>query len=147
MINLKVSPAYKAKVDTDLLVKTAQYAIDCVLGLMVDVSIAIVSDRKIQQLNKRFRRIDAPTDVLSFSSDAVDPITDVPYLGDIVISLPSAQRNALNSGHPLMDEMQLLIVHGILHLDGYDHDTKKNKDSMWKLQEKILTNLGIHVEV
>ena len=147
MINLKVSPAYKAKVDTDLLVKTAQYAIDCVLGLPVDVSIAIVGDRKIQQLNKRFRQIDAPTDVLSFSSDAVDPSTGVPYLGDIVISLPSAQRNALNSGHPLMDEMQLLIVHGILHLDGYDHDTKKNKDSMWKLQEKILTNLGIHIEV
>jgi probable rRNA maturation factor len=147
MVNLKVSPAYQVKVDTNLLVKTAKYAIDRVFGHPVDVSIAIVGDRKIQQLNKQYRQIDAPTDVLSFSSDAVDPISGAPYLGDIIISLPSAQRNALNSGHPLMDEMQLLIVHGILHLDGYDHDTKKNKDSMWKLQEKLLTNLGVHIEV
>jgi len=147
MINLKVSPAYKAKVDADLLVKTAQYAADRLLRHPVDISIAIVGDRKIQQLNKQFRQLDTPTDVLSFSSDAIDPSTEVPYLGDIVISLPSARSNALKSGHSLDDEMQLLIVHGVLHLNGYDHDTKKNKDRMWKLQDEILTGLGIHIEV
>jgi len=98
-------------------------------------------------LNKQYRQIDAPTDVLSFSSDAIDPGTGVPYLGDIIISLPSAQRNASNSGHALSDEMQLLIVHGVLHLYGYDHDTKRNKDSMWKLQGEILAGQGVHIEV
>ena len=147
MINLKVAPAYKARVDEDLLVKTAQYAIDRVLDHPVDVSIAIVGDLKIRQLNKQYRQIDAPTDVLSFSSDAIDPGTGVPYLGDIIISLPSAQRNASNSGHALSDEMQLLIVHGVLHLYGYDHDTKRNKDSMWKLQGEILAGQGVHIEV
>jgi probable rRNA maturation factor len=147
MINLKISPTYRARVDGALLVKTAQYAVDQVTKHPVDVSIAIVGDRKIQQLNKQFRQIDAPTDVLSFSSDAVDPTTGVPYLGDIIISLPSAQRNASQSSHGLENEMQLLIVHGVLHLNGYDHDTKKNKDRMWALQTKILSGLDVYVEI
>jgi len=110
-----------------------------------DLSIVIGNDALLHQLNLKFRQVDSPTDVLSFPSGEVDPDTSDLYLGDIVISLPRAQEQASNEGHPLVDELQLLVVHGTLHLLGYDHLEIKDKNIMQAAQDNILTQLGLNL--
>ena len=80
------------------------------------MTIAIVPDGRVQQLNRRYRRRDAATDVLSFSSDEPD------YLGDVVIASGVARRQARQAGHSLQHELRVLALHGLLHLLGYDHE-------------------------
>jgi probable rRNA maturation factor len=87
------------------------------LGLYGEVNVRIASDRELQQLNRRFRRKNKPTDVLSFPSD-------MPKLaGDIAISADIATSNAADMGHSKQTELKILILHGLLHLAGYDHET------------------------
>ena len=89
------------------------------------LTILFSDDLHIQRLNREFRNKDKPTDVLSFPGG--DPIPGMPepgrYLGDIIISVPTASRQANESGHSLEAELQLLVIHGVLHLLGYDHET------------------------
>ena len=80
------------------------------------MTIAIVPDGRVQQLNRRYRRLDAPTDVLSFPSD------ERGYLGDVVIAAGVARRQAKQAGHSLQHELRVLALHGLLHLLGYDHE-------------------------
>ncbi|HRQ31500.1 MAG TPA: rRNA maturation RNase YbeY, partial [Anaerolineales bacterium] len=87
--------------------------------------------------------IDSPTDVLSFPASESDPDTGSPYLGDILISIPRAKAQAKIAGHALELEIQLLIVHGVLHLLGHDHAQPKEKAKMWKAQKEILESLGL----
>lgn len=110
-----------------------------------DVSIVIDNDAKLQELNSQFLGIDAPTDVLSFPSDEIDPDSGVPYLGDIILSKPRAQLQADEAGHTLEAEIQLLIVHGMLHLLGYDHVEEEDKREMWAHQKEILTELDVRL--
>ncbi|MBN2044117.1 MAG: rRNA maturation RNase YbeY [Anaerolineales bacterium] len=110
------------------------------------LSLRITTDEEIQQLNKKYLGKDAPTDVLSFPISFEDPETGAPYLGDIVISLPTATRQAESSGHAASEEIKLLLVHGILHLLGYDHTTPEDKSQMWALQNQILTQLDIQAK-
>ena len=86
-----------------------------------ELTLSFVDDPEIRELNKTYRRKDKPTDVLSFplgekGSDGLF------YLGDIVISIPRAREQAAEIGHPLERELEILTVHGFLHLLGYDHD-------------------------
>ena len=81
-----------------------------------DLSVAIVSDRRMRALNRQFRGKDAVTDVLSFPSD------DRGFMGDIVIAAGVAKRQAKDAGHSLPTELKVLALHGLLHLLGYDHD-------------------------
>lgn len=83
------------------------------------VSLALVSDRAIRRLNRRFARKDAVTDVLSFPVGG--PGVGVPFLGDIVIATGVARRQAREVGHSFGDEVKVLALHGLLHLLGYDH--------------------------
>lgn len=108
-----------------------------------ELSIVIDNDASLQDLNSQFLGIDAPTDVLSFPSDEVDPDSGVAYLGDIIISLPRAKTQAADAGHSYEAEVQLLIVHGTLHLLGYDHAEPDEKQEMWEHQKKILTHLNV----
>lgn len=108
-----------------------------------DVSIIFTNNTEIHNLNRDFRDVDAPTDVLSFPSDEVDPDSGIRYLGDIVISVEKAATQAKIAGKPLFDEISMLIVHGCLHLAGFDHSSDEQRDEMKKLQESILANLGI----
>lgn len=110
------------------------------------ISLKITGDEEIQALNRDYLGKDAPTDVLSFPVTFNDPETGRPYLGDIIISLPTARRQAEAAGHAVGDEIQLLLVHGMLHLLGYDHTTPEEKAAMWTLQDKILTDLGIQAK-
>jgi probable rRNA maturation factor len=113
----------------------------------VDLSIVIEDDAVLKELNKQYRGIDSTTDVLSFSANEIDPSTGVTYLGDIIISLEQAQRQAEKSGHALLAELQLLAVHGTLHLLGHDHAEDEEKEAMWASQKQILTSLGVELAV
>jgi len=111
------------------------------------MTIVISDDEKLQHLNQQFLGIDQTTDVLSFPSGDIDPDTGGKYLGDILISFPQAQRQADAAGHSLSDELQLLVVHGCLHLLGFDHDNEDNKKIMWAAQNEILNLLGVNFEL
>lgn len=111
----------------------------------VDLSILIESDSALQKLNKLYRGFDQPTDVLSFESNEINPETGRLSLGDIVISFPTAQKQSLEAGHPVENEIIMLLIHGILHLSGYDHDTKEGKQKMWQKQQSILDSLGVKI--
>lgn len=112
-----------------------------------DLSVVIEDDNLLKDLNKRYRDIDDTTDVLSFEANEIEPSTGVLYLGDIIISLPQAQRQAEKSGHPLIAELQLLTVHGTLHLLGHDHSEEDEKNTMFSAQKEILQSLGVELAV
>src|SRR5512143_1271181 len=104
----------------------------------IDLSIILADDARLHELNLNYLGVDAPTDVLSFPASETDPETGAHYIGDILISIPRAQAQADAAGHSLESEVQLLVVHGVLHLIGYDHAQAKEKARMWKAQAEIL---------
>jgi probable rRNA maturation factor len=113
-----------------------------------EVSVVLADDEYIHQLNRQYRGKDCPTDVLSFAlNEGEEPeILDEPeeiLLGDIIISLETATRQAKEYGHSLERELAYLTVHGILHLLGYDHMTEDEKKEMRQEEEHILSFLGI----
>jgi probable rRNA maturation factor len=114
------------------------------------VSVVITNNDTVQHLNRNYRGIDAPTDVLSF-----DNIPDPNFLGeeisqhlgDIVIAYPVAEKQAIAGGHSVGEEVQLLTVHGALHLLGFDHDTSDNRQEMWTAQGRVMAELDLaHVQ-
>lgn len=108
-----------------------------------DLSIVLTDNEHLQELNLNYLGIDAPTDVLSFPASETDPESGARYIGDILISIPRAQSQAEAAGHPLEAEVQLLVVHGVLHLLGHDHAEPEEKARMWKAQAEILNSLGL----
>ncbi|GAB4500321.1 MAG: rRNA maturation RNase YbeY [Anaerolineales bacterium] len=108
-----------------------------------DLSILLADDPTLHELNLQFMGVDAPTDVLSFPADEIDPETNRPYLGDIAISYARAFAQAQAGGHSVAHELQLLTVHGVLHLLGYDHAEPEEKARMWQAQSHILAALGV----
>lgn len=97
-----------------------------------DVTLYITTDPEIRLLNRKFHATNAPTDVLSF------PSNDRSYLGDIVISYDRARAQAREASRHVADELELLAVHGVLHLAGYDDAKPRARARMWKRQEEIL---------
>jgi probable rRNA maturation factor len=126
--------------ESTILITLAQHAIPSAA-----LTLLLTDDKRMRQLNQDFRGIDKSTDVLSFpGGDPLPTIGDmIPYLGDIAISIPVARNQARTSGHTLIAELQLLAVHGVLHLLGYDHVLPKDKVRMWSAQEKMLNLLGL----
>lgn len=112
-----------------------------------EVSLLLTDDEGIQRLNKKYRDIDAPTDVLAFSQiEKLNSLTDLNnkgefLLGDIVISVETAQRQATELGHSLLYELTLLSIHGFLHLLGFDHDYEKKNDKMKSLEKEIINSV------
>ena len=103
-------------------------------------SVCLVSDRAIRRYNREYRHLDKPTDVLSF------PVQDDPeYLGDIVISVETAQENAARYRLKLNDEIKILALHGVLHLMGYDHESDRGEMSrverLWSSRMGLATGL------
>jgi probable rRNA maturation factor len=108
-----------------------------------ELTIVLTDDARLRELNRDYLGIDAPTDVLSFPASETDPATGARYIGDILISIPRAQTQADAAGHALESEVQLLAVHGVLHLLGHDHGEEEEKARMWKAQAEILESLGL----
>lgn len=107
--------------------------------------LTLTGDEHLREYNRRYRGLDEPTDVLAFA--AQEPPKDQRFqappgtehwLGDIVISLPRARRQAREAGHPVDDEVRLLAVHGFLHLLGYDHAEPAEETTMTALANRIL---------
>lgn len=133
-------------IDRVLLQRAAGEVMDYLGGDMdVDITIILTDDAQIHELNKQYRGIDAPTDVLSFPSGDTDPDSNRLYLGDVVISYPRAQAQAEAGDHPVEAELQLLVVHGVLHLSGYDHVEEQGKTRMSAAQAEILVRLGCEI--
>ena len=110
-----------------------------------ELTLAFTDDESIQELNRQFAGINRPTDVLSFPNWDTDIETGRNYYGDVVISIPFAERQAKEAGHPLRDELTLLITHGVLHLLGFEHEEEDDRHKMWSIQDEILTQLGISI--
>jgi len=121
----------------------------------VEVSISFVDNKEIQKLNREFRNIDAPTDVLSFPMLEYEEISDdeafseedyieaeIP-LGDIVISTEKVIEQSKEYGHSQERELAFLLVHGMLHLLGYDHMNEEDERIMFQKQEEILNVLNL----
>ena len=147
MINIVIREEYEGLVDSVILEKTAkEVLVQAKRDGEIEVTIAIEDNSRLHELNRQFLGIDAPTDVLSFPSEETDPDTGNEYLGDIIISLPIASMQAEAAGHPLQNELQLLVVHGMLHLLGYDHASAEMKTVMWAMQSQILNDLSVQIK-
>ena len=109
------------------------------------VSFVFVDNKKIREINKKYRGIDRETDVISFAfmDEDINPDTDYTNYGEIYISLEKTLSQSLEYGHSFDRELCFLTVHGLLHLLGYDHMTKEDEKVMFSLQDKILNKLGI----
>jgi len=117
-----------------------------------ELSLRLTSDREIQALNAQYRHQDNPTDVLAFAAlEAEYPHTDelhssLPlYLGDIVISVNTAQNQATAQGHPLVTELMWLASHGLLHLLGWDHPDDETLAQMLAQQKALLNTVGLSI--
>ena len=113
------------------------------VSLDSELTILLTDDARLHELNRDYLGVDAPTDVLSFPASETDPETGARYIGDILISVPRARAQADAAGHLPETEVQLLVVHGVLHLLGHDHAGIKEKAHMWKAQAEILERLGL----
>lgn len=168
--------AVLAAVDWDRLAQTLERAVATTLATQHrangELTVVLTGDDYVRDLNRTYRAIDAPTDVLSFGADDDTPAADFQaesfgdedisgahsaprfviadeaaetvanYLGDIIIAVPYSARQAQRYDNSLTDELCLLAVHGTLHLLGFDHATPDDEAAMWALQDQILHQLG-----
>lgn len=115
------------------------------LNFLPIISVTFVSNEQIHELNRDYRNIDRPTDVISFAfldteenKEKILQSGQMVSLGEIYISLDKAKEQAEEYGHPLDRELKFLFVHGLLHLLGYDHMSPEEEAIMFKLQDEIL---------
>jgi probable rRNA maturation factor len=115
------------------------------------LTIVITGDEEVARLNRDYRQVDGPTDILSFPAQGVDEMFELPpevelevggYLGDLIIAYPFTDMQAKRYHNPLDGELRLLVVHGTLHLLGYDHDAEERRREMWQIQGQVLSKLG-----
>jgi len=117
------------------------------------VSVRVTGNEEIQALNRQYRSVDRPTDVLSFPAERPplppDALAEAEthYLGDVVIAYPYTSTQAAQLGHAPDDHLVLMVVHGVLHLLGYDHDTPQRRATMWEAQAHSLQALGVPLAV
>jgi len=114
-----------------------------------EIDVSLVDDETIHEINRSYRKVDRVTDVISFAfnddknpKDAILSPEVLRLLGEILICLPQAQRQAKEIGNSEERELSFLFVHGLLHLLGYDHMKKEDEDIMFPLQDKILEKAG-----
>ena len=144
-IDLQVGARYQGKIQAARLRQAARATLEQQrIKRRVELTIVITGNAQLRSLNRAFRKVDAPTDVLSFATDE-RPRPDSLYLGDVVISYPKAREQAAAGQHAVEAELQLLVVHGVLHLLGHDHYTAAEKNVMWKAQAAILDKIGADI--
>ena len=137
----------KQKLDKRRLNKIAERTLEVAKAQKpTEISLVIVGEKRIRSLNKRFRGIDKVTDVLSFGDEEteigfVSPPNDILYLGEIFICQARAKKQAEEKKHSMKKEMTILLIHGILHLLGYDHKGDYKSSEMKILEEKVLMAL------
>ena len=123
----------------DALLSTIQQDAEALLACLEreeELSLLFCGDHTIAGLNARWREVDAPTDVLSFPQGEGD------LLGDLAISVETARRQAIVRGHALIDELRVLMVHGLLHLLGHDHEDAREWSVMAAEESRLLSRMG-----
>jgi probable rRNA maturation factor len=119
--------------------KTARAILSSLALADAELSILLTGDREIHDLNLRYREKDKPTDVLSFPQDDEEPLDGSPrILGDVVISVETTERQAKEKGHTFERELTILLIHGVLHLIGYDHERGRQDGIVMRAMEKRL---------
>ncbi|MCW5875602.1 MAG: rRNA maturation RNase YbeY [Anaerolineales bacterium] len=145
MIHFHVEKQFYQDGQTELLNEAAKQTLQD-QGAPEDYALSVVltGDEKLHELNAQFMGQDKPTDVLSFSSGDAE---ESRYLGDVIISVQQAQAQAERRGHSLNEELQLLTIHGVLHLLGHDHAGAEQREAMWAAQARVLTGLGVSADI
>ncbi len=150
-IQVEIEDPDSMSIDIDDLEQAVAAALQLLGCEDASLTVVITDDESVRHLNQQYRGVDAPTDILSFSAQEDDSLVDLPpemqeemgnYLGDLIIAYPFTVAQAARYGNPLDAELRLLVVHGTLHLSGYDHDTDERQADMWDMQGRILRSLG-----
>ena len=146
-IIVEVDGPYAAEVNANDLVHVIEAALLAEGRPEGEVTLLVTDDETVAAYNRQYRRVEGPTDVLSFAAQEPTPgFVMAPemaaYLGDIVIALPFTRRQAAALNRTLIDELRLLAVHGVLHLLGYDHAEPEEEAIMWAKQDAILAGLA-----
>ncbi len=130
--------------ETDSTESIVSFCLEVLDELKIDnweISILLCNDLIIKDLNHKYRSKDEPTDVLSFTQD-LEPVGDIIYAGDIIISLETIKHNSEKFSVNIDEEFKRVLVHGILHLSGMDHETNSMNEEMLKFQEEILKSIS-----
>lgn len=139
MLNLIIPSSYIKEIEHSRLAVAFRVTLAALdLDANSSTTLRLTNNRVIRQYNHAWLGINAPTDVLSFENSYIDPETGEHYLGDIIISFEKARQQAKAGGHSLYHEVEMLFVHGLLHLAGYDHDQRDNLTKMSSMQDFIL---------
>ena len=137
----------KVSIDDDIYDVIEKVAKECLKlegkGLNFEVSVSFVDNEEIQKLNRDYRNVDSPTDVLSFPMDDEETDLYIPLLGDIVISAERALEQATEFGHSFLREVAYLAAHSMFHLMGYDHMNDEEKQTMRQKEKEVMKALGI----
>ena len=146
-IDVQIDDAFLERVSSDLLTRSAAAVlIHQGVNGPAELTILLTGDEGLRELNLAYRGVDAATDVLSFGNEQSDGFVTPPgtplYLGDVIISFPRAASQARIAHHSVETEVQLLTVHGVLHLLGHDHADPDQKAAMWAAQAEILHNVA-----
>ncbi len=131
---IEINNKTRSNIDLRLIKKVSEKFLNVKGRKRYTVSIAFVGDKKIRQLNKKYRKIDKITDVLAF-------VGDEDFLGEVIINYSQTKRQAKKFNNNTKQELVFILVHGLLHLLGYDDDTAGEKEKMIKMGEKIISQL------
>lgn len=141
MIIIQTEKELPVEINRQMLQESINMTLSTLVKEDLDVTLRLTDDAEIHQLNKKFRKQDKPTDVLSFNYNFMDPETNREYLGDIIISIETASRQAREHNFTINQELAFLAIHGTLHLLGYDHQLPKQEEPMFQMQEEIFDKL------
>jgi probable rRNA maturation factor len=149
-IAVHVDEGLESQVESELLCRAALQTLHTQhMESGCELAVVVTDDEILRELNRRHRGVDASTDVLAFPNEARGPFVDAPdephYLGDVVVSFHRAAAQAAEAGHDTQAELQLLVVHGVLHLLGYDDQAEEPRAKMWRVQSQILQALEVDV--
>jgi len=153
IIDVQIDERFLSIVEVDWLERVVETTIASQnIEKSVEVSLLITDDETVQGLNCKYRGIDSTTDVLAFAlQEAISneepegfmpSLDDVCCLGDVIVSHPQAMKQAQEHGHPVGNEVALLVIHGVLHLLGYDHDTPSHEGQMRDIETKVLSTIS-----
>jgi probable rRNA maturation factor len=131
---IEINNTTKFKINNKQIKTTAEKFLASRRWQKKDLSIAFIGDTKMRQLNRRYRKQDKTTDVLSFSGDD-------DFFGEIIISPTQIKRQAKENGNSFEGELIFILIHGLLHLAGYNDETEKDRLRMIKLGEKFIKNI------
>lgn len=140
-MQIHVRDLQQMSVDHGLLCRVAEATDEIAPRRIGELSLVFVDDDQIHDLNRRFRHIDGPTDVISFEPDEED---DEP--GEVIVSVPTALRQAQAAGHDLTRELAWLVSHGVLHVAGMDDPDEEALDQMLALQRRVMKRMGLDAQ-